>query len=116
MSILIKGMELPTSCSDCKLRMAVGCCGNLPHNTRMPNCPLFPVPAHGDLIDRDDLRNKEVTINYDEWYDTFDDGFLFVTELIDNAPTIIPADPPVMYYPQVPGITPTVIAEEGERC
>lgn len=55
MSILIKGMEMPTSCSDCKIRLSVGCCGNLPQNTRMPNCPLVSVPPHGDLIDRDAL-------------------------------------------------------------
>ena len=53
MSVLIRGMEMPTSCSACKLRQAVGCCGNLPHNTRMPNCPLGYVPPHGDTIDRD---------------------------------------------------------------
>ena len=53
---------------------------------------IVPVPPHGDLIDRDDLKNKEITIDYDEWDDTFDDGLLFVTDLIDNAPTIIPAE------------------------
>lgn len=40
--IFIPNMEMPTSCADCKLRMVIGCCGNLPHNTRMPNCPLDP--------------------------------------------------------------------------
>lgn len=75
MSILIKGMEVPTSCSNCKLRMAVGCCGNLPYNTRMPICPLVPVPPHGDLIDRDALPTSRV-----EWED------------IVNAPTIITAE------------------------
>lgn len=33
---------------------------------------------------------------------------------INRQPTIIPADPPVMYYPQVPGITPTLISEDEE--
>jgi len=50
------------------------------------------LPPHGDLIDRDDLKNKEITIDYAEWGDTFDDGLLFVTDLIDNAPTIIPTE------------------------
>lgn len=53
----------------------------------------IPVPKHGDLIDRYDLKNKKITIDYDEWDDTFEDGLLFVADLIDNAPTIIPADP-----------------------
>ena len=43
-------MEMPKNCSDCKLRMAVGCCGNLPHNTRMPNCPLIEIPPHGKWV------------------------------------------------------------------
>lgn len=51
-----------------------------------------PIPPHGDLIDRRDLKNKEITIDYDEWDDTFDDGLLFVTGLIDNAPIIIEAE------------------------
>lgn len=53
---------------------------------------MIPIPSHGDLIDRYDLKNKEITIDYDEWDDTFDDGLLFVASLIDNAPTIIPAE------------------------
>ena len=52
----------------------------------------IPVPDHGDLIDRHNLKHKKITIDYDEWDDTFDDGLLFTTGLIDNAPTIIPAD------------------------
>ena len=53
-SVLIN-MEMPTSCADCKVRLAVRCCGNLPHNTRMPNCPLGSVPPHGDLIEKHDV-------------------------------------------------------------
>ena len=48
--IYIKGVEMPTSCFDCKMRTAVGCCGNLPHNTRMPNCPIFSV-SEGQMND-----------------------------------------------------------------
>lgn len=33
---------------------------------------------------------------------------------VQQQPTIIPADLPVMYYPQVPGITPTVISDTEE--
>lgn len=51
-----------------------------------------PKTPHGDLIDRDDLKNKSITIDYDEWSDCFDDGLLFVTNLIDEAPTIIQAE------------------------
>lgn len=105
MSILIKGMEMPTSCDDCKLRMAVGCCGNLPHNTRMPNCPLVEIPPHGRLIDADALTeamestdwyhqapNKEMvhganSAEHQAWYKEQD-----VYAKIDAAPTIIEAE------------------------
>ena len=98
MSILIKGMEMPTSCGDCKLRTAVGCCGNLPHNTRMPNCPLVPVPPHGRLIDADALR----TAMYHEAFETdtpmqkWDSGcwirYKMFERMEEAAPTIIPAE------------------------
>jgi hypothetical protein len=35
-----------------------------------------------------------------------------VERKVEDAPTIIEADTPVMFYPQVQGITPTVILEE----
>ncbi len=72
MGVYIRGIEMPTSCGDCKLRMAIGCCGNLPHNTRMPNCPLVEIPPHGDLIDKDayeypgDLIDEPVIIPAEE--------------------------------------------------
>lgn len=52
---------------------------------------LPPVP-HGDLIDRDALKNKKIIFDSDAWDDVFDDGLLFVMEQVDNAPTIIPAE------------------------
>lgn len=55
MSVLIKGMEMPKSCEDCKVRMPVGCYGNLPHNIRHPNCPLVEVP---------------MTVRSCRWFDT----------------------------------------------
>lgn len=77
MSILIKGMEMPTSCSVCPMlegdRMD-GLChaasrwldddeywtwyvypeGDV-DDSKPCNCPLVPVPPHGDLIDADKL-------------------------------------------------------------
>lgn len=68
MSVLIRGMEMPTSCSVCEL---CGCyneskgevyrCDITMHpvkffERRLDNCPLIPVPEHGDLIDRDKLE------------------------------------------------------------
>ena len=60
MSILIRGMEMPTSCADCRL-MADGWCYSVGLEQRekistvkRPTwCPLVPVPPHGRLIDAD---------------------------------------------------------------
>ena len=74
MSVLIKGMEMPSSCNDClfghwsNLYQAVFCellnFKDYPADytgykaKRLDKCPLVDVPTpHGALIDRDALRN-----------------------------------------------------------
>lgn len=117
--IYIPGLRVPEENED-ELWIAVRSDGTVTFNAEWGwttnKGKAVSVPPHGDLIDRYDLKNKEITIDYDEWDDTFDDGLLFVTDLLDNAPVIIPAEPPlpVMYYPQVDGITPTVITPKEE--
>ena len=95
--IYIPGIEMPTSCSECKIRTVVGCCGNLPHNTRMPGCPIIPVPDHGRLGDLDELEKtfrEDADADWNRfaapinWADAFDD----VADIVADAPTIIPAD------------------------
>ena len=83
--IYIKGMEMPKSCWRCTLsqlyekpRDMLVC--KITHEEVLrhkidSNCPLVPVPPHGDLIDRDALPTSRV-----EWED------------IVNAPTIIEAE------------------------
>lgn len=69
MSILIKGMEMPTTCAECRLSTAYNfkerpLCDALVEYIsygewqakRLDNCPLVLVPEHGDLIDRDKLE------------------------------------------------------------
>ena len=89
MSILIKGMEMPTNCESCPCKTAdafggLGCqaTGYIPlrkaNQGRPDNCPLVPVPPHGRLIDADALcdglvSNHPVVIH------------------AKNAPTVIPA-------------------------
>ena len=111
MSILIKGMEMPTSCAFCPMfddvythfgdeevyvcKLGVNLnyyqyAGNEPKD-----CPLVPVPPHGDLIDRDALPTSRV-----EWED------------IVNAPTIIPAEDETDFYTK--GHLHLGYAEEGE--
>lgn len=74
MSVLIKGMEMPTSCMDCPFKGfdRAGGRGNIctinesitlhavldgvdAKFVRMGDCPLVPVPPHGRLIDADDF-------------------------------------------------------------
>ena len=101
MSVLIKGMEMPTSCADCPIGDDVRCAlmpgvpawwaeyDKAVSEKRMhSHCPLVPVPKRGDLIDRDKFRStvfigEQCLYSWDELEDA-----------IDYAPTIIPADPP----------------------
>ena len=62
MSILIKGMEMPTSCYKCELMTAnygcviVGAVGGESYRKRALDCPLVEIPTpHGRLIDADAL-------------------------------------------------------------
>lgn len=102
MSVLIKGMEMPKSCSVCPLlggdRMD-GLChaaskwldddeywtwyvypeGEI-DDSKPCNCPLIPVPSHGRLIDADRLiQNKGI--------DTYSAVFA-----VASAPTVIEAE------------------------
>lgn len=71
MSILIKGMNMPTRCEACfayrfKAEYGHGYCriANakiLGHgNARLNNCPLVEIPPHGRLIDADALKTLEI--------------------------------------------------------
>lgn len=54
MPILIKGMEMPDRCGNCRFASAFDCAvtGNFisTHSIRQPDCPLVPVQPHGRLI------------------------------------------------------------------
>ena len=103
MSILIRGMEMPTSCRACHLKIncedceglecvcaplhqQIGYLDDLLTDKRRDDCPLVPVPPHGDLIDRDALLDT-ATIH---WSQTTNESCFPIDE-IENAPTIIPA-------------------------
>ena len=68
MSILIKDMEMPKNCGDCKAFVCyrqwagdVGDCfcgitkNDAEAKKKNADCPLVPVPPHGALMDRDDF-------------------------------------------------------------
>lgn len=101
MSVLIKGMEMPTSCDKCPfLDYEEGFCfaSGVKHESgwyeltlcpggikdgRHNDCPLVEVPKHGRLIDADALTGK-----------AYMDGKLMCVEMddIEEAPTIIEAE------------------------
>jgi hypothetical protein len=97
MSVLIKGMEMPRNCDDC--RLGIDCAydesqdgykmmGGRPHD-----CPLVHVPPHGRLGDLDKLENgMRHMAKYQ--YGERQQGILGCCETIRLAPTIIPAYPP----------------------
>ena len=100
MSIIIKGMGMPSHCYDCPLCYDMMSCTATglrfysdtvdlsidPADGRMHNCPLIELPPHGRLGDLDALADY---IDLMMAQHTRVDAF----EMVQNAPAIIPADP-----------------------
>lgn len=89
MGVYIKGIEMPKSCAgcfaNCILRQY-----SWSFYRRPDNCPLVPVPPHGDLIERKaiGLTDFEIAMcngNYKE-------GMKMLLEKIESTPTIISAE------------------------
>lgn len=107
MGVYIKGMEMPKSCLNCFLSRS-GCRAVLkrmrameagtwiPANYRHDDCPLVPVPNHGDLIDREALINDMA--NMIPWAVespeeiAMVDGLSAGYEAVKDAPTVIEAE------------------------
>lgn len=94
MSILIKGMEMPRSCAECyvaweRCHRTVEWYKNNPqyYDIRHEDCPLVPVPPHGDLID----AQEQMRLMQSYEYDTYED-YRRAFDVLDNAPTIIEAE------------------------
>ena len=120
MSVLIKGMEMPTNCADCPLNYDQMACAvtwtrwwsdsmvimNFDSDKeRMPNCPLIEVPTpHGRLIDADkfkadhsmknDCAECEKKLQGSSRSCEYDRIYskMDFCELIDNAATVIEAE------------------------
>ena len=102
MSILIKGMEMPTSCEKCPCKTAdafggLGCqaTGYIPlrkvNQNRPDWCPLIPVPPHGRLGDLDALH--KLFLEKGKEFKGIEGAMLAAAAwCIVNAPTIIPAE------------------------
>lgn len=94
MSIIIKGMEMPTGCAFCKIKkrnggkMVCPLCNEewdihdpMSSDFRLESCPLVPVPTHGRLIDGD-YAEKDLIHDY----------AYAAAQMVKNYPTIIPAE------------------------
>ena len=124
MGILISGMEMPFTCWACEFGHIVNCAQWKNHaeeivldkdTKRHPDCPLAPVPPHGDLIDRNETIKALWKALY-EYEDKTEKQFvesseldvadwilhrIFVQNMSDidrqtilQMPAIIPAEPP----------------------
>ena len=102
--ILIRGIEMPKTCSQCPMCQDYVMCKlnsfafwntNNPfdfRNERLAGCPIVELPEHGDLID---IRNAEnalfVAENYhlNDYKQGWNDG---IEAVIENAPVVIPSN------------------------
>jgi hypothetical protein len=102
MSLIIKGMSLPSECSECLFSCYdVSVCApaeciilgeRSARHCRPKICPLVEIPTpHGRLIDADALENRVA-----EWRDClkFRDAQILCTviDMIHKAPTVIEAE------------------------
>ena len=96
MGVYIPDMELPSSCLFCDIPVRVQPCpvdhDNVSNykTSRHPACPFIPVPPHGRLIDASALF-EEVYKVWGTEYDASECNSLM--GFINEAPTIIPAEP-----------------------
>ena len=91
MSILIKGMEMPRNCYECKVWFE--CFDEKPHFNMIKSvCPLVEVKTpHGRLIDADKLLEKAYW-DYNEATHDYNNIKVVSEYDIDDAPTVIEAE------------------------
>ena len=92
MSVIVKGMEMPTTCRECVIgnpKAKTCIIGKPKMNTkRRDDCPLIEVKEpHGDLVDRGWVRDS---INNSCWLEHND--YLEAIGIIDDAPAVIEAE------------------------
>jgi hypothetical protein len=104
MSVLIKGMEMPTHCTECDFwhdGVFEHCLLNMEiQNEDVPldegeyptACPLVPVPPHGRLIDANKIGLTDFEIILCQKGSPFKNALEILLEKIKDAPTIIEAE------------------------
>ena len=95
MSILIKGMEMPISCNECRFAVDGWCYAYpkqangdaLNRRVRTNWCPLIELPPHGRLIDADEFLKRAIGTKCFRG-----DYALMLEELVGESTTIIPGE------------------------
>lgn len=100
MSILIKGLKMPKEgCKDCRLvrkGLFYNICpflnrivnGNVERGGKPYDCPLIELPDHGDLIERDALKEDMADkCDCETWV-----GIEEAIKCADSAPVVIPSE------------------------
>ena len=96
MSILIKGMEMPTSCLECQLNydmykcVLTGKSTMLADDYRLNDCPLIELPPHGRLIDAD-AAMKQGWVIQRNYRKTLTDSVIEIRHIAE-LPTIIESE------------------------
>lgn len=96
--VLIRGIEMPKGCYRGCPCYSYHYCNVLQRDTsdllgtgkRLDDCPLVPVPPHGDLIDRKALLTDTTDMLHSMM--VFGGARVYTSDAIKNAPTIIPAE------------------------
>lgn len=94
MSVLIKGMEMPKHCNECRFECRAYCFladTVIESNGRPDWCPLVEVPPHGRLIDADAILSQ-YNGNILTAQNDYAEGLRDAAEDIKTAPTIIEAE------------------------
>jgi len=93
--ILIKGIKMPKNCKECfackaelsqEKKVIYVCC------FAQTDCPLIPVPPHGDLISREWLVDIGLHLMNTALNDDIANGVKWLWQYIIEAPTIIEAE------------------------
>ena len=103
MSGVYINMEMPTCCAECRFldeRWDYPCCiitdeqrgyNFRTRELRMPHCPLINVPDHGDLIDREKMRDYWLHASWDcPNMDVGDEKDVFA--VINAVPAVLPGE------------------------
>lgn len=94
MSVIVKGMEKPNSCYDCRMRTDSYFCSAMPkefcgytNDIKRPDwCPLIELPSYGRLIDADKLLTDRMKSKY---YHLPNGDIAIPIIDIEHAPTVL---------------------------